>query len=78
MTYITALFQAGFFVVGLFQTVEPATFDELIRQAQQQQQSNDLSAAAASYREALKLRPDIAELHANLGLMDYQSGNHKE
>lgn len=78
MTYITALFQAGFFAVGLFQTVEPATFDQLIRQAQQQQQNHDLSAAAASYRAALKLRPELAELHANLGLMDYQTSNHKE
>ncbi len=78
MTFITALLQAGFFVAGFFQTIEPASFEQLIRQAQQQQQSNELSAAAVTYRAALKLRPELAELHANLGLMDYQTGNHKE
>jgi len=34
--------------------------------------------AAASYRQAAAIRPDIAELWSNLGLMQHQSGDHSQ
>lgn len=52
-----------------------ASFDELVHDAQQAQQQNDLSTAAAKYKQALALRPEIAELHANLGLVNYELGD---
>jgi tetratricopeptide (TPR) repeat protein len=52
-----------------------ASFDELVEAAQQAQRQNDLNTAALRYQEALKMHPDIPELHANLGLVDYQLGD---
>ena len=50
----------------------------LLAAAQQAQAANNYTAAAADYEQALKLRPDIPELRANLGLMQHESGNYPE
>ena len=42
--------------------------------AAQQAQAGDTGAAAADYREAVRLYPNVAELWANLGLMQHQAG----
>lgn len=46
--------------------------------AQQAQAANNYAAAAADYKQAVKLRPDIPELRANLGLMQHESGDYAE
>ena len=47
----------------------------LVAAAQQAQASQHFAEAANEYREALKIRPDMAELWANLGLMEREAGN---
>jgi tetratricopeptide (TPR) repeat protein len=50
----------------------------LLAAAQQAQTANDFAAAAADYKQAVQLRPDIPELRANLGLMQHQAGDYPE
>jgi tetratricopeptide (TPR) repeat protein len=50
----------------------------LLAAAQQAQAGNDYAAAAADYKQAVKLRRDVPELWANLGLMEHQTGDYGE
>lgn len=50
----------------------------LLAAAQQAQTANNFAAAAADYQQAVKLRPDIPELRANLGLMQHEAGQYSE
>lgn len=55
--------------------------ERLSAEAQAAQQRGDYAAAAKSYEQLVKLRPDIAEIWANLGLMrqflgDYSAADH--
>ncbi len=50
-------------------------FGSIVSAAQGAQAWGDFSTAATYYRQAVKLRPDIAELWANLGLMEDLGGN---
>jgi tetratricopeptide (TPR) repeat protein len=54
------------------------TMQTLLAEAGTAQSKGDFAAAAHAYRKAAALEPDIPELWANLGLMDYESGNHPE
>jgi outer membrane protein assembly factor BamD (BamD/ComL family) len=45
-----------------------AGLEELSSQAQAAQQSGDYASAAKCYQELTQLRPDVAEIWANLGL----------
>jgi tetratricopeptide (TPR) repeat protein len=49
--------------------------ESLVNAAKQAQERSDFSAAAESYRQAVKVSPHTPELWANLGLMDDQTGN---
>lgn len=53
-------------------------FESLLASAQQAQARGDFETAAESYRKAVTLRPRIAELQANLGLMYYQTGKDQQ
>jgi tetratricopeptide (TPR) repeat protein len=53
---------------------QPADVESLLASAQQAQATGDFETAAEFYRQAVGLRPEIAELRANLGLMYYQTG----
>ncbi len=55
---------------------QPTDFETLLAAAQQAQAANDYAAAASDYRKALKLRSDVPELWANLGLMEHESGDY--
>jgi len=57
---------------------QPADMESILASAQQAQARGDFVAAAGFFRTAVSLQPDLAELRANLGLMDYQTGNHEE
>jgi len=48
----------------------------LVDDAQQAQVARNYAAAADDYRKALKLRSDIPELWANLGLMEHETGDY--
>ena len=57
---------------------ESEQFESLLASAQQAQARGDFEAAAEFYRKAVSIRPDVAELQANLGLMYYQSGKDEQ
>ena len=58
---------------------EPSSsLESLLAAAQQAQAANNYVAAAANYKQAVKLSPDIPELRANLGLMQHESGEYSE
>ena len=60
---------------GAAQRSPAASLESLLAVAQKAQASSDFAAAARDYREAVKLSPGMAELWANLGLMQHESGN---
>ena len=53
-----------------------ARYAALLAEARSAQARSDFRGAAASYRQAAAIRPDIAELWSNLGLMQHQSGEY--
>ena len=55
-----------------------ARFESLLAEAHEAQARSDFRGAAASYRQAVAIRPDIAELWSNLGLMQHQSGDYSQ
>jgi tetratricopeptide (TPR) repeat protein len=61
-------------LLGVAFSQQPEVFESLLASAQQAQGRGDFEAAASYYRRAVSLRPEIAELQANLGLMYYQTG----
>jgi len=56
----------------------PSEYESLLASAQQAQARGDFDTAANFYKEAVAVRPEIAELRANLGLMYYQTGRDQE
>lgn len=63
-------------VVG--QQRQDAALASVMASAQQAQAANDYAAAANDYRQAVRMRPDIAELWANLGLMQHEMKSYAE
>lgn len=59
---------------GVLLAQHPDSLEALLASAQQAQARGDFHAAAALYRQATTVHPEIAELRANLGLMYYQIG----
>ena len=57
---------------------QPSEFESLLASAQQAQARGDFDAAGKFYKKAVAVRPEIAELRANLGLMYYQTGKDQE
>ena len=47
---------------------------QLYKEAQEAQQAGDYKVATQKYERIVKLRPEMAEAHANLGLLYYQQG----
>ena len=58
---------------GRGQQSQDELFTSLVSAAQRAQHVNDYDAAANGYEQAVKLRQDIPELWADLGLMQYES-----
>jgi tetratricopeptide (TPR) repeat protein len=56
----------------------PQTIQSLLEEARAAQSRGEFSAASEAYRRAVALDPSVAELWANLGLMDHESGRHEE
>jgi tetratricopeptide (TPR) repeat protein len=57
---------------------QSSSLESLLAAAQQAQAANNYAAAAENYKQAVKLRPNIPELRANLGLMQHESGEYSE
>jgi cytochrome c-type biogenesis protein CcmH/NrfG len=55
-----------------------ATLESLLATAQQAQAGSDYAAAAHAYKQAVKIRPDVPELWANLGLMEHETANYAD
>ena len=74
---LTVLFASSllFLPSGVLLSQQPDAYESLVAWAQEAQARNDFPAAVEFYRKAVALRPDIAELRANLGLMYYQTGD---
>jgi tetratricopeptide (TPR) repeat protein len=60
---------------GFGQQAPASRFDSLVTTAQQAQAANDYAAAVNAYKQAAKIRADMPELWANLGLMQQQAGD---
>jgi tetratricopeptide (TPR) repeat protein len=63
---------------GFGQQEQTDEFASLLAAAQQAQASKDYAAAADAYKKAVKLRSDIPELWANLGLMQNATASYPE
>ena len=63
---------------GFGQQEQTDEFASLLAVAQQAQAGKDYAAAADAYKKAVKLRSDIPELWANLGLMQNATGSYPD
>lgn len=72
ITLLFLLLLAGY----TFGQQDNSSLDTLLTAAQQAQAANNYAAAAASYEQAVKLRPEVPELWANLGLMQHETGDY--
>ncbi len=64
--------------LAVAQPDQAARFESLLAEAHEAQARSDFSSAAASYRQAVAIRPDIPELWSNFGLMQHQSGEYSQ
>ena len=62
-------------LTGFGQQGPTSKFDSLVAAAQQAQAARDYGAAVNAYKEATRVEPNMAELWANLGLMEQQAGD---
>lgn len=60
---------------GFGQQQPASTLDSLLETAQKAQAVNDYATAANAYKQAVRLQPNMAELWANLGLMEQELGD---
>jgi tetratricopeptide (TPR) repeat protein len=63
---------------GFTQQNQQTNLESLLANAKQAQASGDYAAAASAYKQAVSIRPEIAELWANLGLMQHQTGDYAQ
>jgi tetratricopeptide (TPR) repeat protein len=63
---------------GATQADSTQSLESILTAANEAQSKGDFSAAAGYYRKAVKVSPNVAELWANLGLMDDLTGNASE
>jgi tetratricopeptide (TPR) repeat protein len=61
--------------LGFGQQRQANDFDSIVAAAQRAQTDGDYALAAHDYAEAAKIRPELPELWANLGLMQQETGN---
>jgi len=65
-------------VPGFGQQQPTSEFDSLLMTAQQAQSTHDYAAAATAYKQAVRIQSNMAQLWANLGLMEHETGNFPE
>ena len=62
-------------VFGRGQQPPAQTLESLVATAQQAQAAHDYAAAEKAYRQAVRIKPNMPELWANLGLMQQETGD---
>jgi tetratricopeptide (TPR) repeat protein len=65
-------------LLGFGQQDQNAALEPLLAKAQQAQAGSDYATAARAYKLAVKIRPDVPELWANLGLMEHETANYAD
>jgi tetratricopeptide (TPR) repeat protein len=75
---VFGLFTFAMYLVAAPQADQAARLEALLDQAHQAQTKSEYGAAADAYAKAVAIRPDLAELWSNLGLMQYQSHQYAE
>lgn len=55
------------------QATNSSRLEGLLTDARNAEQNNDFARAEACYKQAVLLRPDVAELWANLGVVQYEA-----
>ncbi len=75
MAFMAAISSMAIWATQINQT---QNLESILTAAKDAQARSDFSAAAGYYRQAVKISPNIAELWANLGLMDDLAGNSAE
>jgi Flp pilus assembly protein TadD len=73
---LTAFFAWPTVCVG--QADRASDLDLILTEAKHAEEVQDFRGAAASYKKAVQLHPEIAELWGNLGVMQYQSDDSRE
>jgi tetratricopeptide (TPR) repeat protein len=73
---LSLLFLLAIPLPGVGQQDQNATLESLLAAAQQAQASSNYAAAANAYKQAVKIRPEIPELWANLGLMEHETADY--
>ena len=77
LKHCLTLFLLLLLVTPMFgQQEQPPELASLLAAAQQAQAASNYASAAESYKQAVKFRPDMPELWANLGLMQHQTGDY--
>jgi tetratricopeptide (TPR) repeat protein len=56
---------------------QEASLPSILADAQKAQSANDYTTAMADYKQAVKIRRDVPELWANLGLMQHETGDYE-
>jgi tetratricopeptide (TPR) repeat protein len=63
---------------GFSQQDPAARYAAVVAAAQEAMGRNDFKAAAESYKQAVKIHPESAEMWANLGLMEHEGGDYAD
>jgi tetratricopeptide (TPR) repeat protein len=63
---------------GSGQQEEAAKYASVVSAAQEAMSRSDFKAAVEDFKQAVKMHPETAELWANLGLMEHESGDYAE
>jgi len=61
--------------LGFAQQKTDSAYESVVAAAQDAMRRSDYKAAAEGYRQAVKMHPESAEMWANLGLMEHESGD---
>ena len=65
----------GYLLFAVCVVVQAQSIPELLQQAVTAQRSGDLNTAIRIYRDVLKQRPELAEIHSNIGAALVQQGH---
>jgi tetratricopeptide (TPR) repeat protein len=72
-TYVVCFFS---FLLSIGSALGQTNFESYLADAVNAQTAGDIPAAIAAYQNALAIRRDVPQVWANLGLMQYQAGDH--
>jgi tetratricopeptide (TPR) repeat protein len=77
-THSTLLLLLAMPLLGFGQQDPAARYTAVVAAAQQAMSRSDFKTAVENYQQAVKIHPESAEMWANLGLMEHESGEYAE